>query len=75
MYHSLSSSVDGHLVFFHILAIVSGPSMNTGWGGGACVFLNYDFLKTGMDEPFCKVGIETQRKGTDIWTWCGARVA
>ena len=38
MYHSsfIHSSVDGHLGFFHVLAIINSAAVNEHWG--TCVF-------------------------------------
>ena len=42
MYHNffIHSSVDRHLGYFHVLAIVNSAAMNI----GTCVFFNYGFL-------------------------------
>ena len=44
MYHIffIHLSLSDLLVFFRILAVVYTPAVNT---EGACVFLNYDFLR------------------------------
>ena len=48
----IHSSVYGHLGCFHVLAILSNAAMNI-WG--ACVFLNYDFLRVYVQEWDCWV--------------------
>ena len=44
MYHifSIPSSVDGHLGWIHVLAVVNSAAING--GGGACIFSKYGFL-------------------------------
>ena len=50
-------SVVGHLGFFHILAIVNSAAMNL---GGACIFLNYDFLCVYAQEWDCWIIWKTE---------------
>ena len=54
MYHIffIHSSVYGHLGCFHVLAILNNAAMNI-WG--ACVFLNYDFLRVYVQAWDCWV--------------------